>query len=405
MKDILVVKFGGSVLRDSKAMERAASWVKELLKQHGLVIVVSAMKGQTDELLRAAKDVNPEVDPALLDEILSMGERTSARLFTAALLRYGINAVLVDPSTEYWPIVTNERHTDADPIYAETERRCMERLMPLINSGKVPVVCGYIGVTQDGRITTLGRGGSDTTAILLGGCLGAKEVILVKDVEGVFTGDPSKVSNAKRLDALTADEAMLLMEGGSKVIHSKALRYLRDGLRLRISSMEGLEGSGTVIIGTTPRLDVSIQPDRVVMVTMIAGKSDGISMVMPIVELIQRNGGKVISLVTEEKSMILYADIDKDLMNKLHEEAIRSGIAKAMSFFEGLSLIKVSGAMLETTPGIIQSVVAPLASSYINIYGITTISSSVRIFISEKDAERAVSLIRSRLEVMLNEGD
>lgn len=404
-KDILVVKFGGSVLRDSKAMERAASWVKGLLEQYGVVAVISAMKGQTDDLLRLAKDVNPDINPMLLDEILAMGERTSARLFTAALMRYGIDAVLVDPSNDYWPVVTNDRYNDADPIYSETEKRCMEKLLPLIQAGKVPVVCGYIGVTQDGKITTMGRGGSDTTAILLGSCLRAKEVILVKDVEGIFTGDPSKVKNAKKLDVLTADEARLLMEGGSKVIHAKALRYLKNGVRLRISSMDDLEGSGTIIIGTMPSLDVSVQPDKITMVTMVAGKSDGISMAAPVIELIQKNGGKVISLVTEERSLIVYANINRELVDKLHEETIKSGIAKALSFFEGLALIKVCGTMLETTPGIVQKIVAPLASSYINIYGVITISSSVRIFVSEKDVERAASLIRSNLEMVMDERD
>jgi len=109
MKDIMVVKLGGSVLQDSKALEKAASWVKDLLKEHGLVVVVSALKGMTDELLKTAKEVNPDIRPDMLDEILAMGERTSARLFTAALNRFGVDAVLVDPSNEYWPIITDDR--------------------------------------------------------------------------------------------------------------------------------------------------------------------------------------------------------------------------------------------------------------------------------------------------------
>ncbi|PUA32041.1 MAG: hypothetical protein B9J98_04670 [Candidatus Terraquivivens tikiterensis] len=403
IKDIMVVKLGGSVLQDSKALERAASWVKDLLKEHGLVVVVSALKGMTDELLKIAKEVNPDIRPDMLDEVLAMGERTSARLFTAALNRFGVDAVLVDPSTEYWPIVTDEAHLDANPIYQETEKRCKEKLLPLIEAGKVPVVCGYIGVTASGKITTLGRGGSDTTAILLGSCLKAAEVVLVKDVEGIYSGDPDKVSKAEMLETLNVEEARLLTEGGAKVIHSKALRYLSEGLRLRISSMEGLGRSGTVIIGTLPKLEVSKHPAKVTMITILSRNSDGASMVRPIVDFIQKHGGEILNITTGERSIIVYADLAGKLMDELHKEVVESGIGKAISFFEGLSVISISGRLLETSPGVIHKVVAPLASHGINIYGLVTISSSIRIFVSAKDADRAASLVKSNLEVGLNE--
>jgi len=403
MKDIMVVKLGGSVLQDSKALEKAASWVKDLLKGHGLVVVVSALKGMTDELLKTAKEVNPDIRPDMLDEILAMGERTSARLFTAALNRFGVDAVLVDPSTEYWPIITDEEHLDANPIYSETEKRCKEKLLPLIEAGKVPVVCGYIGVSTSGKITTLGRGGSDTTAILLGSCLNATEVVLIKDVEGIYSGDPDKVSKAEIIETLNVDEVRLLTEGGAKVIHSKALRYLSEGLKLRVSSMEGLGRSGTVIIGTLPKLEVSRHPAKVTMITILSKNSDGASMVKLVVEFVQKNNGEILNITTGEKSIIVYADLDTKLMDELHKEVVESGIGKAISFFEGLSAISISGRMLETSPGVIHKVVAPLAMHGINIYGLVTINSSIRIFVSAKDAEKAASLIKENLEVELNE--
>lgn len=403
MKDIMVVKLGGSVLQDSKALEKAASWVKDLLKDHGLVVVVSALKGMTDELLKTAKEVNPDIRPDMLDEILAMGERTSARLFTAALNRFGVDAVLVDPSNEYWPIITDDEHLDANPIYSETERRCKEKLLPLIEAGKVPVVCGYIGVSTSGKITTLGRGGSDTTAILLGSCLNATEVVLVKDVEGIYSGDPDKVSKAEIIETLNVDEVRLLTEGGAKVIHSKALRYLSEGLKLRVSSMEGLGRSGTVIVGTLPKLEVSRHPAKVTMITILLKNSDGASMVKLVVDFVQKHNGKILNITTGEKSIIVYTDLDTKLMDELHKEVVESGIGKAVSFFEGLSAISISGRMLETSPGIIHKVAAPLAMHGINIYGLVTISSSIRIFVSAKDAERAASLIKSNLEVELNE--
>lgn len=403
MKDIMVVKLGGSVLQDSRALEKAASWVKGLLKDHGLVVVVSALKGMTDELLRTAKEVNPDIRPDMLDEVLAMGERTSARLFTAALSRFGVNTVLVDPSNEYWPIITDDVHLDANPVYHETEKRCREKLLPLIEAGKVPVVCGYIGVSTSGKITTLGRGGSDTTAILLGSCLNAAEVVLIKDVEGIYSGDPDRVSKAEILETLNVDEAKLLTEGGAKVIHSKALRYLSEGLKLRVSSMEGLGKSGTVIIGTLPKLEVSRHPAKVTMITIISRNSNGASMVKLVVEFVQKHGGEILNITTGERSIIVYTDLDTKLMDELHKEVMESGIGKAISFFERLSAISISGRMLETSPGVIHKAVAPLALHGINIYGLVTISSSIRIFVSAKDVEKAVSLVKSNLEVELNE--
>lgn len=403
MKNIMVIKLGGSVLQDSKALEKAASWVKDLSKEFGLVVVVSALKGMTDELLKMAKDVNPDIRPDMLDEVLAMGERVSARLFTAALGRFGVDAVLVDPSTEYWPIITDDVHLDANPIYHETEKRCKEKLLPLIEAGKVPVVCGYIGVSTSGKITTLGRGGSDTTAILLGSCLDATEVVLIKDVEGIYSGDPDRVSKAEILETLDVDEAKLLTEGGAKVIHSKALKYLSEGLRLRVSSMEGLGKSGTLIIGTLPKLEVSRHPAKVTMITILSRNSDGASMVKPIVEFIQKHNGEILNITTGEKSIIVYTDLDAKLIDELHKEVVESGMGKAISFFEGLSAISISGRMLETSPGVIHKVVAPLAQRGINIYGLVTISSSIRIFVSAKDADKAASFIKSNLEVELNE--
>ncbi|MCS7135735.1 MAG: aspartate kinase [Nitrososphaerota archaeon] len=403
MKDIMVIKLGGSVLQDSKALERAASWVKDLSKEHGLVVVVSALKGMTDELLRTAKEVNPDIRPDMLDEVLAMGERTSARLFTAALNRFGVDAVLVDPSNEYWPVITDDVHLDANPIYHETEKRCKEKLLPLIEAGKVPVVCGYIGVSTSGKITTLGRGGSDTTAILLGSCLNATEVVLIKDVEGIYSGDPDKVSKAEILDTLNVDEVRLLTEGGAKVIHSKALRYLSEGLKLRVSSMEGLGKSGTVIIGTLPKLEVSVHPAKVTMITILSRNSDGASMVKLVIEFVQRHKGEVLNITTGEKSIIVYTNLDAKFIDELHREVVESGTGKAISFFEGLSAISISGRMLETSPGVIHKVVAPLALNGINIYGLVTISSSIRVFVSAKDVEKVASLIKANLEVELNE--
>jgi len=201
----IVIKFGGSVLQDEVTMKKAADMVSRVIN-NGLrpVIVVSALKGATDNLLSLSRKINPDTPNDILDQVLSMGERTSARLFTSAIISKGLKPTLVDPEFENWPIVTDENHLDANPIYDETERQVQRKIRPMLEAGEVPVVCGFLGKTRLGIMTTLGRGGSDTTAILLGSCLNSKEIVLVKDVEMIFSSDPDVVKNPVPLKELNS---------------------------------------------------------------------------------------------------------------------------------------------------------------------------------------------------------
>jgi aspartate kinase len=268
-KETIVVKFGGSVLEDEKAITQAAGLVKETIERGlGVVVVVSAMKGVTDQLVALSKKVNPQMDPALADELLSSGERTSARLMAGALSGHGIKSVVVDPDTEYWPIVTDGRHLDANPIMELSRKKAQERILPLLQQGMVPVVCGFLGKTEEGKTTTLGRGGSDTTAVVLGNLLNAKEVVLIKDVEGVYSSDPDKVRNPQFIESLNGEEAEMLAAGGAKFLHVKALRYQGSGIRIRVTSLEKLH-AGTVIKGDLASINLEVFPQGVSMITVV----------------------------------------------------------------------------------------------------------------------------------------
>ncbi|MEM4416958.1 MAG: aspartate kinase [Nitrososphaerota archaeon] len=404
MKNFVVVKFGGSVLSDEKNIERAAGWVKSMVERGvGVLVVVSALRGVTDELLRTAQRLNPETPPELLDEVLAMGERTSARLFAVALSKTGLESVVVDPSSELWPVITDDKHLDATPILEECKARS-SGLVKLIAAGKVPVVCGYVGLTRDGRITTLGRGGSDTTAVLLGNCVNASEVILVKDVGGVYSSDPKRVSDANVVEVLSASEILQLSRGGAKVLHAKAVKYLSPNLRLRIGTMDSLESGGTVILSSsTPELDVAVDHDNVTMVTIIGRELGEAAKLEGVVEALKVSQARLIAASIEESSLILYLDGDGEVIEKLHDYLVASRMGKAISHFPSLSLLKVYGSMLETTPGVIHKIIQPLAAQAINIYGILTISSSIRIFVSSREAGKALKLIKDTLSTVLGE--
>jgi len=404
LKNRVVVKFGGSVLSDEKNIERAAGWIRSLVeKDVGVLVVVSALRGVTDELLRTAQRLNPDTPPELLDEVLAMGERTSARLFAVALTKVGLDSVVVDPSSELWPVITDDKHLDATPILEECRSRS-EGLINLISSGKVPVVCGYVGLTRSGRITTLGRGGSDTTAVLLGNCVRASEIILVKDVAGVYSTDPKSTSEADVIQVLSSSEILQLTKGGAKILHAKAIKYLTPNLKLRIGTMESLESGGTIILSSgTPELDVAVDHDNVTMVTILGKELGEAVKLANVVEALKATKAKLIAASIEENSLILYLDGDGEVVERLHDYLVLSKLGKAISHFPNLSLLRIYGTMLETIPGVVHKIIQPLAAQAINIYGILTISSSIRIFVSSREAEKAVKLIKDTLSTVVGE--
>ena len=385
-------------MKDEATIGKAADMVKDIY-EHGLrpVVVVSALKGTTDNLLNLAKKIDPATPDELMDQILSMGERTSARIFAVALKSKGLEPVLVDPEFENWPIITDDRHLDANPIYRETEEAVQRKIQPLLDDGKTPVVCGFIGKTQKGELTTLGRGGSDTTGLILGSCLKSREIVLVKDVETIFSSDPDVVENPVPIQTLNSEEAYLLSSGGAKFLHSKALSYNRSGVRIRIASLESGGRSGTIIDGGALDLVVEQSPDPVTMVTIIAEKALDAEQIRSLMMGVTEAGGNILSLTLDPKSTILYVVHGTSLADRLHKLVIGNKLGKALSFFENLRMVIIKGPALETAPGMIQRVTQPLARSNINVFGLVTISSSIRIFVSKDKADAAVEMLRAAL--------
>jgi len=398
--EVIVFKFGGSVLDSDEHIKKAAERVKEAYSRGiGVVVVVSALRGVTDSLISTARKANPNITPEMLDEVISMGERTSARLFAAALKGVGLDAIVVDPDSSYWPIITDSNHLDANPLYDETKQLVEKRLKPLIDSGKIPVVCGFIGKTLDGKITTLGRGGSDTTAVLLGSALKAKEVVLVKDVGKVFSSDPDKVSDAVPLSALDSEEALALSLGGAKFLHHKALSYKAEKVPICIASLDS-EDKGTVIDGESLlNVDIDAQPDPITMITVVGNINGSHKAIGELLDTVYSAGGRVISMGSEPKSIVLYVVNGAKVLGKIHSWVVSTGFGKAVSSYDNLVMITVKAPAMETSPGMVQRVTQPLARNGINVYGLVTAGSSIRVFISMADREKSLALLRDALMV------
>lgn len=218
---LIIQKYGGSSLNSLKRIKKVAQRVLQTKKEgNDIVAVVSAMGDTTDELLALALQVDPHPPKRELDMLLSTGEIISCALLSMALRSLGGKAVSF--SGPQVRIITNEAHTKARILKIETERILKE-----IKKGKIVVVAGYQGITLQNTITTLGRGGSDTTAVALAAALKANSCEIYSDVEGVYTADPRIIPQARKLKHISYEEMLEMASLGAKVIHLRAVEMAR----------------------------------------------------------------------------------------------------------------------------------------------------------------------------------
>ncbi|MGD0449839.1 MAG: aspartate kinase [Candidatus Bathyarchaeia archaeon] len=402
----IIVKFGGSSLADHERLLRAVVAVmNEAKKGTRVAVVVSAMGKTTDVLMTTAKNASKgKLEKKDLDDILSMGERTSIRIFSTALKTNGAESCYFDPIDSNWPIITDAAFQNANPILKDCEKNIRECVLPVIERGVIPVVAGFLGKTKDGKITTLGRGGSDTTAFVLAEALGADEIVLVTDADGIMSGDPKFVSNPERLSEIDVNTLVGLADSGAKFIHSKALKYKPKNINIRvINHAHGdLSREGTVITGAlATELDAEIaHPFPVAEITVIGnGISANPKIVQEMVEKTKQHS-LLLGMSMSTNSIILYVSQEKNLdmlLNNIHDITKNNKETIAMAVKKDLVFIKTSGVGLEETHGIIGKISEDLRLSGINISGILTITSSILLFVDWNEREKALKLIKNSL--------
>lgn len=237
------MKFGGAVLKNPEIFSSLADLILERKKEYfHIVVVVSAMSGMTDNLISLAFRINPSPPEREYDMLVSAGERISISLLAMALAAKGVDAVSFTGSQS--GILTTNQHREARILSVRPER-----LILSLNQGKIVIVAGFQGVSQNKEITTLGRGGSDTSAVALGIALGAEKVELYKDVKGIFSKDPIHDPQAFFYSQLSFDEALEIVNtSGGRVLHNRALVLAKNNaLPLHVRSFLDLTGEGTVI--------------------------------------------------------------------------------------------------------------------------------------------------------------
>ena len=387
----VIAKFGGTSLGSGERVNRAADSVAAAVEDgHEIAVVASAMGSTTDFLLREIQFDANEADKA---EIVSMGERTSVRLLKSALASRGVEAVFLEPGSDRWPIVTDERgEVDAE----ETKRRAAALAAEL--EGVVPVIAGFITESQAGEVTTLGRGGSDTSAVMLGRYMDADEVVIVTDVEGVMTGDPRVVEGARNVAKITVDELRNLSFRGAEVIAPSALTYKPDDMAVRVVHYQhgDLLGGGTNIEGEFESL-VDLEETPLACLT-VAGRAirNQPGVLARLTGVVSEAGINIDTIASGMDSITIYVAEEEATRTEtlLHETVVENESLSSVTLDEGIAVVRVTGGALPNQPGMVRGIVDPLADAHLSVHDVITSATSVAIFVDWSDRERALEIIQ-----------
>jgi aspartate kinase len=387
----VVVKFGGTSLGNGARVTRAADSIAAAIEQgHEVAVVASAMGNTTDELL---DDIAYDAADADRAEIVSMGERTSVRMLKGALEARGIDAEFFEPGVEDWPIITDEYgEVDVD----ETQKRSGALAGRLQHV--VPVITGFLAEDHQGNVTTLGRGGSDTTAVMLGKYMDADEVVIVTDVEGVMTGDPRVVEGARNVGEITVDELRSLSFRGAEVVAPSALSYKDATLGVRVVHYQhdDLLTGGTSIEGEFQNL-IDLQEERLACVT-VAGRairnSPGI-----LADLAAALGDEGINIDANSSGMdsitfYVKAEDAEEAEALLHEEVVEGEALSSVTVEDDIAVVRVTGSDLPNQPGVVKRTIDPISDAHIHLYDVITSATSVSVFVPWDDREQTLRLVQ-----------
>ncbi|PSP42881.1 aspartate kinase [Halobacteriales archaeon QH_6_64_20] len=389
----VIAKFGGTSLGSGERVNRAADSVAAAVEDgHEIAVVASAMGSTTDFLLREIQFDANEADKA---EIVSMGERTSVRLLKSALASRGVEAVFLEPGSDRWPIVTDERgEVDAE----ETKRRAAALAAEL--EGVVPVIAGFIAESQAGEVTTLGRGGSDTSAVMLGRYMDADEVVIVTDVEGVMTGDPRVVEGARNVAKITVDELRNLSFRGAEVIAPSALTYKPDDMAVRVVHYQhgDLLGGGTNIEGEFESL-VDLEETPLACLT-VAGRAirNQPGVLARLTGAVSDTGINIDTIASGMDSITIYVAAEEATRTEtlLHETVVEDEALSSVTLDEDIAVVRITGGTLPNQPGMIRGIIDPLADAHLSVHDVITSATSVAVFVDWADRERALEIIQQK---------
>ena len=375
MRKIIVQKFGGTSVADTDKIKNVARTViKEKENGNDVVVVVSAMGHTTDHLVKMAKELNPNPSAREMDMLLSTGECVSIALLTMAIQAQGYKAVSFN-ATQIG-ILTENVHSKARIIDIKTEK-----LKKNLDEGNIIVVAGFQGVTEDGEITTLGRGGSDTSAVALAASLNAERCDIYTDVEGVYTTDPRVVPNASRLDSISYEEMLELAHAGANVLHPRSVETAKQyAVPLRVRSSFKLENQVRVVVCDVP----DTPGEAATLFGCLADENISVDMIIQSYARKASNTNDIAFTISKE-------DLPKAV--EVLENVKKKLGAADVKIDDNIAKISIIGAGMIDRPGIASTMFKTLANNGINIRMISTSEIKISCLINKDDAQKAVKAL------------
>ena len=391
---VIVQKYGGSSVADVKKLKAVAARVLRTRQLgHDVVVVVSAMGDTTDELLTLAKQVSLNPDRRELDMLLSAGERISMALLSIAIREGGADAISFTGSQS--GIITNDRHVDARIIEVRPFR-----VQDELARGRIVVIAGYQGVSYKKEVTTLGRGGSDTTAVAMAAALDAEYCEICSDVDGVYSADPRVVPEARRIGTLSYEETQEMAEAGAKVLNAQAVEFAKEkGIAIYARATEGAlpgpdpSSDGTVVRKSPPRMPgtvvgVASEQDIIML--------DGDGAASELLALLAERGvaGKQLHVFGTHTTVAISRENlhDEDRLR----EAMRSRLSNRARLVDGLAAVSVVGAGINATYANVRAGLDTLAALSIEPTGIATSSFRITWMIARDRVKDAVRALHAR---------
>ncbi|MGH3948152.1 MAG: aspartate kinase [Pseudonocardiaceae bacterium] len=405
---LVVQKYGGSSLESADRIKRVAERIVETKKAgHDVVVVCSAMGDTTDELLDLAEEVNPVPPEREMDMLLTAGERISNALVAMAISAHGAEAWSFTGSQA--GVVTTSVHGNARIIDVSPSR-----VTEALEQGYVALVAGFQGVAQDTKdITTLGRGGSDTTAVALAAALGADVCEIYSDVDGVYSADPRIVPDARKLDAIPYEEMLELAATGSKILHLRSVEYARRyGVPLRVRSSYSNK-PGTLVAGSIEEIPVEqalitgVSHDTSEAKITVTDVPDHLGAAARIfravadaqidIDMVLQNVSRSSSGRTDITFTLSKANAPK-AVEALEEVKAEVGF-DAVLFDDQVGKVSLVGAGMRSHPGVTATFCESLAAAGVNIEIINTSEIRISVLIRDTDVEEAVRAIHGAFEL------
>ena len=402
MTEIIVQKFGGTSVGSVERIDAVAEIIKEASKSKKIIVVVSAMGGETNRLVKLAKHFDKDPDKREFDALVSTGETVSSALLAMALQSKGIKARSY--SASQISMRTTDSYSKAKILDVDADK-----ILNTIKDNTIPIITGFQGVTAGGDVTTLGRGGSDTTAVAIAAQVGAERCDIYTDVDGIFTTDPKVVPNAKKLDSITMEEMLELASQGAKVMQTRAVEFANKyNVPVRVLSSFN-DGSGTLISQKDESMENSVvsgiafQKDQVKFTLHGVGDTPGTAFKIlgPIsdaeveVDVIVQN----VSVDGKTDFTFTVASEDQDVVNKVFETSKNDIQYKDLIVNSDIAKVSLVGAGMRSQTGVASRAFKALSENDVNIQIICTSEIKITMVIDEVLVDKAVQVLHEEFEL------